>query len=294
MKGRAQILAAVGLLAMCGIARADVFKLTDGSFLYGNLASYDGSVFRIDTAAGVTSVPRAQMVAILFSVPAAGPGPAVEPGTGGPIIEQEMMLIPAGPFKMGAGEGTEVTLPDFYIDKYEVTNALYARFAEATGHRAPAYWVEGKVPAGAENLPVVQVSWQDARDYAAWAGKRLPTEAEWEKAARGADGRLYPWGSDAPSSFAIGQEPANFGELRKGPTPVGTFPGGASPYGVMDMAGNVWEWTATGDVDAEQWFVIRGGSFMTRDYFLRCSSRVVWPAEGGEKSDLGFRCVKDK
>lgn len=157
------------------------------------------------------------------------------------------LLIPAGPFIMGtdnehADEQNRpqhsVTLPAYRIDKYPVTNAQYARFVVATGHRPPENWAGGVIPKGKELHPVTMVSWHDAKKYAQWASKRLPTEAEWEKAARGTDGRRWPWGNEMDGTRL--NTYYNVGAT----TPVTAYPRGASPFGVMDLAGNVSEWTA--------------------------------------------------
>lgn len=156
-----------------------------------------------------------------------------------------MVLVPAGPFTMGTNAGGDpderpqhrVTLPAYWIDQHEVTNEQYRRFCTATRHKPPVHWVGGKYKAGLERWPVVNVTWQDAAAYARWAGKRLPNEAEWEKAARGTDGRIYPWGNESDAARAALDDEAELG-------PVGRFPSGASPYGCLDMAGNAWEWTA--------------------------------------------------
>jgi formylglycine-generating enzyme required for sulfatase activity len=217
----------------------------------------------------------------------------------------EMVLVPAGEFWMGSDESADeqprhrVGLDAYYIDKYEVTNAFYKRFMEATGRAAPGYW--NNTSFNGESQPVVGVSWHDADAYCKWAGKRLPTEAEWEKAARGTDGRKYPWGEQWDSSRA------NAGDKLGKTAPVGSYPSGASPYGVHDMAGNVWEWVAdwydkdyykrspernpTGP-DSGWNKVLRGGSWYDDPFFaLRTASRGnVTPVL---RNDLiGFRCAR--
>ncbi|MDA0708881.1 MAG: SUMF1/EgtB/PvdO family nonheme iron enzyme [bacterium] len=156
--------------------------------------------------------------------------------------EHIQVLVPAGPFKMGSQEGStnerpvhQVTLDAFYIDRFEVTNALYFAYVEAMGEGLPQFGRESAYNQAAQ--PVVGVSWSGAEAYCIWAGMQLPTEAQWEKAAGGLDGRKYPWGNENPTVLF-----GNFGR-GVGPAPVGSYPAGASPYGAEDMAGNVWEWT---------------------------------------------------
>ncbi|RMH50343.1 MAG: formylglycine-generating enzyme family protein [Zetaproteobacteria bacterium] len=160
----------------------------------------------------------------------------------------KMVVIPAGPFLMGTDDPRSnignrpqhrVVLKRYAIDKYPVTQAQYARFVAAMHYRPPLNWVDGRIPRGLELHPVTMVSWYNARDYCKWAGKRLPTEAEWEKAARGTDGRRWPWGND------LRTDAMNTYYSVRHTTPVNRYPQGASPYGVMDMAGNVSEWTAS-------------------------------------------------
>ena len=225
----------------------------------------------------------------------------------------EMALVPAGAFLMGSLDGEaderpprQVTLPAYYIDRFEVTHAQYAAFIQATGHKAPIDWPGGKMPQALAKHPVVNVTWSDADAYARWAGKRLPTEAEWEKAARGTDGRIYPWGNDPAKKSASGKV-AQDSRHREGRTfPVGSFPDDVSPYGVMDMAGNAWEWTADwykaypGNDNLEleyghKYKVIRGGGAI--DYYgapstRRCASRAR-SVPYGTYDALGFRCVKE-
>ena len=223
----------------------------------------------------------------------------------------EMILIPAGEFIMGSpeGEGDDdehpqhtVFLDAFYIDKYEVTNAQYKKFMEATEHKAPEYWDNEKY--NQPNHPVVSVTWHDAIAYTKWAGKRLPTEAEWEKAARGTDGRKYPWGNEWDSSKANSYGTSDGYEYA---APVGSFPDGASPYGVMDMAGNVWEWCADlydGDYysrslqqnpkgpDSGSRRVLRGGGWDDNASYLRCARRACG-GPTGSGNFVGFRCSQD-
>lgn len=176
-------------------------------------------------------------------------------------------------------------LTSFYIDQYEVTNAQYELFLKATGHREPRYWSYPQL--NGHRQPVVGVSYADAEAYAGWAGKRLPSEEEWEKAARGTDGRTWPWGNDKDETRYNGWTKANYAPLN-----VGSFPKGDSPYGVSDMAGNVWEMT-TGTLPRGG-KVIRGGSFANRAAEVRVTRRWGAPSEDDRGAMwLGFRCVKD-
>jgi iron(II)-dependent oxidoreductase len=218
-----------------------------------------------------------------------------------------MVLVPAGPFVYGIGAvqrdsllralGTPnqpifaleawrqvKTLPAFYIDRYEVTNGQYQKFVVATHHRRPASWKSRLL--NAPNQPVVGIGWPDARAYARWAGKRLPSEEEWEKAARGTDGRFWPWGNRPSSEYYNGRAQGSFA-----PVAVGSFPAGASPYGAMDMAGNVYEMTTgtwQGGLRA-----IRGGSYLNPSAYVRTMFR--WAAHDSNSGGqwLGFRCVAD-
>ncbi|MDI3463849.1 MAG: protein of unknown function DUF323 [Nitrospira sp.] len=165
-----------------------------------------------------------------------------------------MITIPAGEFLMGSPEGKgradewpqqSVYLEEFAIDQVEVTNERYMAFVKSTGHQNPPNpYGTGPLLSvkGLEQLPVVQTTWYDAKAYCAWAKKRLPTEAEWEKAARGTDGRIYPWGNEQPTA-----KRSNFDrewEDEHTLHAVGSLPDGDSPYGVKDMAGNVREWVS--------------------------------------------------
>ena len=240
----------------------------------------------------------------------AKPSSAPLPETLTDTFGQELVLVPAGPFAMGSSR-REIVLAAFYIDRTPVTNEQFHAFVKATGYapdddgsaRFLQHFRNGKPPRGEEKHPVTYVSWTDAKAYAAWAGKRLPTEAEWEKAARGTDGRKYPWGKADPTPSH-----ASFGNQKRGPVPVGSFPDGVSPYGVHDMAGNVWEWCE--DVFDEDFYesgpthnprlvhparraqlVMRGGSWMYDASSLRTWARIGFEAHyrfaGG-----GFRCAR--
>lgn len=172
--------------------------------------------------------------------------PTIDPAT--LVVEREgMVLVPAGEFVMGSDPDAQwadedekpqrvVDLPAFLIDQLEVTNLQYKRFLDATDWPAPPNWRERTYAEGEEFLPITSVSWWDATAYARWAGKRLPSEAEWEKAARGPTPRRFPWGDEFSVDLANDQ---------LGPLPAGSMPGGASPCGALDMAGNVAEWTAS-------------------------------------------------
>jgi len=198
----------------------------------------------------------------------------------------EMIIIPAGNFLMG-DEKQLVHVDAFYVDKYPVTNAEYAKFVEATGHAPPPNWEEtgSTYLPDMANHPAVFVNWFDAQDYAAWAGKRLLIEAEWENAARGADGRVYPWGNEFNRIMCNASEAGI-----RGTTPVGKYsPYGDSPYKVGDMAGNVWEWTATDWAPGSSSKVQRGGSFVNRGSYARCAYRYLGVPEP-RTPNVGFRC----
>ena len=216
----------------------------------------------------------------------------------------DRIVVPAGPFVYGSTRGDDDerparrrTLPAFAIDRTEVTRADYARCVAARRCKPPAPTpaaAPAATPGETERLPQTGVSWRDARTYCAFAGGRLPTEAEWEKAARGDDGREYPWGDDAACARANwgnfeGEGPC--ADLNPGrPVAVGQYPTGASPYGVLDLAGNVWEWVADRYDQDPARRVVRGGSCCS--YFVgpRAANRNAWDPEHRD-GDLGFRCA---
>jgi formylglycine-generating enzyme required for sulfatase activity len=222
-----------------------------------------------------------------------------------PYIETVHVL--AGDFLMGADSDIKIESPahtvavaDFWIMKTEVTNKQYMQCVKAGVCTAPqggAHWGD---PAYTDH-PVTGIDWKQANTFATWVGGRLPTEAEWEKACRGIDGRTYPWGNAAPT-----YELANYDNVLGDTTPVGSYPGGASPYGALDMGGNVWEWTSSlyqaypyraddgrEDSAAPGRRVVRGGSYYYTHYQLTCTFRS--PLEPDEvNSQIGLRVVFDK
>ena len=226
--------------------------------------------------------------------------------------DRSMLLVPAGEFRMGSFGGDPDELPvhkvylgAFFMDKYQVTVSQYVRFLEATPHDSPPEWTLMNKPTN-QSRPVANVDWEDADAYCKWAGKRLATEAEWEKAARGTDGRVYPWGNEPPTRFHAnsGKEVwSNHSAL----SPVGTFEEGKSPYGIYDMAGNVWEWVSDW-YDPEYYQtsppqnpsgprrgshkVVRGGSWGSNGITdLRSSDREIHvPSFRG--FGTGFRCAQ--
>lgn len=222
-----------------------------------------------------------------------------------------MVYVRGGTFMMGRDEkdggddyerpAHQVTVKPFFIDAYEVTNEDYEKFVKAASHNAPVNWKNGTYPAGAARKPVTGVSWDDANDYARWAGKRLPTEEEWEFAARGTDGRRYPWGDKWEAGMA------NAGGASTGMADAGAYGAyeRASPFGAFDMVGNAWEWTASalaaypgGQLPKQtmpgELRVIRGGTHVSTKEQATTTYRAGWPARGGnDYGNTGFRCVKD-
>jgi sulfatase modifying factor 1 len=222
-----------------------------------------------------------------------------------------MVLVPAGEFMMGSDEGDDdeqpihrVVLDSFYLDTFEVTNGRFAKFVEAIQSEPPWGFADQETPVVHADRPVRWVNWMEALGYCLWAGKRLPTEAEWEKAARGTDGRTYPWGNDPPTAAH-----AVFG-LTEGAemvSPIGHRDQGQSPYGVQDLAGNLYEWVT--DWYDEEFYTLsptrnprgpvegttkvqRGGSYINSPYRLRSAFRTKGdPTE--HDPHVGFRCAQD-
>ena len=213
--------------------------------------------------------------------------------------QADRVVIPGGAFTQGSTRGDEderparkVTLKSFSIDRTEVTRADYAVCVAAKRCKAPH---EESTATPDPKLPMTNVDWSDAQAYCRFAGARLPTEAEWEKAARGDDGREYPWGNDADcargnwGSFE-GEGPCA-GKNPGRPVAVGQYPSGASPYGVLDLGGNVWEWVADKYDEDPKRRVVRGGSCCS--YFVgpRAANRNAWAPQHRD-GDLGFRCAR--
>src|SRR5579863_6325430 len=254
--------------------------------------------------------------------------PATKPATEAPA---GMVKIPGGSFVFrvrgteiegGSMNGVDVqypwedsprrfhehamTIKPFFIDKHPVTHAKFKQFLDAT-HYAPRDprnflrdWKNGTFPQGWDNRPVTWVSLEDARAYAAWAGKRLPHEWEWQLAAQGIDGHAYPWGNDwNPSNVPT----PDTGRTMRGPEPIGAHPLGASPYGVEDLVGNVWQWTDEFEDDHSRSAIVRGGSYYQPQgsiwYFPQAyrndeHSKVLLMAPSYDRSGgVGFRCVRD-
>jgi iron(II)-dependent oxidoreductase len=222
-----------------------------------------------------------------------------------------MILIPGGPFTMGSNDGLPnerpehlVELDPYYIDQYEVTLALYRKFLESGNHESPPTW-DDEAATTVGDRPAIGMKWADAEAYCKWAGKRLPTEAEWEKAARGPNGLLFPWGDRAPDS-----ERAMFGQHHVHEIPilaaVDSHDAGRSPYGLHHMAGNVAEWV-------QDWFGldyyaympgknpigpasgryrgVRGGSWKSKVVMLRTATRSGF-APDQRSATIGFRCAQ--
>ena len=235
---------------------------------------------------------------------------ALAAGAGAPLPDRirwqkddaELVKVPGGQFRQGSNSGPDASKPEhkvlvdaFYIDRFEVTNARYFRFCQATRRALPVNLRQGAIPAGLENHPVNNVTWDDADAYCRFVGRRLPTEAEWEKAARGADGRTYPWGNGWDQRLSN-----NRTNPLESTMPVGSYPRGASPCGALDLAGNVWEWTADwyraypgGSLAFDETGrrrVARGGAFFYSIDLLK--TFVRYPLDPQDATDHGgFRCA---
>lgn len=227
-------------------------------------------------------------------------------------MSNHMTLIPGGRFIMGTSPEQrrrladthgvnpdlfqiqpcrEVYLPPFLIDRFPVTHREYRVFIEATGHCPPLPWLDRGYPLWLDDCPATGMDFADACAFAIWAGKRLPSEAEWEMAARGTDGRLWPWGNHWEPS-ACKMDNAGDRPLPAHPAPIGTHPRDCSVYGVMDMAGNVCEWVD--GFPRTDFAMTKGGSFVNSQAFnFICANRNAQPVKNGHLGYIGFRCAKD-
>jgi formylglycine-generating enzyme required for sulfatase activity len=222
----------------------------------------------------------------------------------------KLVFVPAGEFIMGSEVRDDempvhkVGLDAFWIDQTEVTNVMYAKCVadgaceEPTSKKSRTHSDYYDNPEF-ENYPVIYVEWNMAKAYCEWADRRLPTEAEWEKAARGDDGRTYPWGNESPNENLL-----NFAENIGDTTEVGAYPNGGSVYGALDMAGNVWEWVGSlyqpypydpedgrEELDTKRGIVYRGGSWLASDDVTRSANRADFGPTGYSLNDIGFRCA---
>ncbi len=231
------------------------------------------------------------------------PQPLIDPNRGQiSVVPADMIAIPGGEFMMGREDGNDYEKPvhpvnvgPFLIDKSEVTNEQYSQFVRQTRHQPPSHWPKGQYQIGKATIPVVNVSWYDAKDYCEWSGKRLPTEEEWEFAARGKDGRLYPYGGNQWKPRFSNAKEVGLEE----PQPVGSYPDGASPFGVLDMAGNAAEWTASDykpypnslASPQEGNKIIRGGGFRVLAKEQTATDRF-FDRPNVMYDFIGFRCAK--
>jgi iron(II)-dependent oxidoreductase len=266
-------------------------------------------------------------VAVILTGKTTATIPVITPGTqsSSPLSSGQtprlegMVYIPAGSFRMGSQDGDEsekpvheVSVKAFFIDQYEVTNQQYQEFMRATGYAAPKYWNDSDY--NKPDHPVVGVSWNDAVAYCQWVQKRLPTEEEWEKAARGKNGlqtsAQYPWGDTPPHAggiFRANYDPGSFSEDGYAKTaPVKSFESGGALWDdgkVYNMVGNVREWTASWFMPypnsqfkssrlGQKYYVVRGGSWKDSASYTRVAARDGWSPQS-KQPHLGFRCAKD-
>ncbi|PAZ12269.1 DNA-binding protein [Streptomyces sp. SA15] len=199
-----------------------------------------------------------------------------------PVDGKIMVTVDEGIYLSGA-EGIPTWVGTFRIDIFPTTNADYERFVRATGQRPPQHWPGGRCPDGLFDHPVVWVTWHDATAYARWCGKALPTAQQWEKAARGSKGRVYPWG-DEPTAAKCNVSEAGIGAT----TPVARYQSGVSPYGVYDLCGNTWEWCSTEEGPGR--YALKGSAFTSP--FERAAPSLRNAASATMRdNDTGFRCV---
>ncbi len=298
--------------------------------LFLETACKDGSRGPGATTSGATSQPPGDPPAEPPEDPPPEPPPDPPPEPPAVIISEKdqatLLYVPAGEFLMGTSDEDVglyarlfplrpstsfdnerpqriVYVDTFYIDRLEITNRQFKGFLAESGY-VPVLYLDSP-PHNAPDLPAVVLAWEDAAAYAAWAGRRLPTEAEWEKAARGTDGRIWPWGNDWDPTKLSGNDGTGLVDGYAQTAPVGRFPQGASPYGALDMAGNLWEWVSdwyapdfylTGPAinpqgpETGDGHVLRGGGWAESFDYTRYAKR-----RGGNPGSLlrGFRCAMD-
>ncbi len=318
-------LAGVGALA--GIATLIGFGIFAISAL-GDREPTEEPTLPPATLKQATSMPSATVAPLRSPSPPAPAMPTLAAGAAmqSPTDGMPLLFVPAGEFSMGANpidpDASDnekpqhvVSLDAYWIDQTEVTNRMYRLCVNAGACQPPARREPFDDPDRIDH-PVTWIDWGDAQAYCAWAGRRLPTEAEWEKAARGADGRTFPWGSSAIAGGLLNFADRNLDEDWSDPdvddgyeysAPVGSYPAGASPYGALDMAGNVWEWVSdwfdpgyyldsvadnpTGPLSSPTGtHPVRGGSFLSNARNVRTAYRYGY-SPSTAAADLGFRCA---
>jgi len=299
----------------------DVVKYVRSAYRFGSLPDYGGSSIGFRCASSPIASPVSSATPLPTATETSSATPAPSLGIGltqtSPKDSMVQLYIPAGDFLMGSDKAKDsqaqddelpqhtVYLDAYWIDQTEVTNAEYARCVtigkctkpyDSKSYTHSSYYGDSQFA----DYPVIYVDWNQAQTYCAWAGRRLPSEAEWEKAARGIDGRIYPWGNAAPDQSLL-----NYGQNKGDTTAVGSYPTGTSPYGALDMAGNVWEWV--NDWYSDSYYlnsparnppgpdsgttrVLRGGSWNGNGWDVRSANRaIITPGYG--YSLIGFRCA---
>lgn len=291
-----------------GISTALIAAIVGVLLVGGGLGVWYMTSGGTETNGTQTSTPTATTTATETQSPK-----QTQPPPQPPTFRAELMAIPAGRFEMGRNGGApqegparpNVSVGSFSMDKTEVTNGEYAEFVRETRYPPPSHWVGEQPGAGTENLPVVNVSFQDAVKFAEWRSKRdgvkyrLPTEEEWEYAARGGDqGNVYPWGDTWAQGYAGTKDSG-----ATGPKPVGSYPQDKTRWGVLDMAGNVYEWTSSKaslypgnnaaiDPAHKNWVVVRGAAFLT-DYKQKPPSTFRdWFDPSRKEASIGFRLIR--